>query len=510
MRFKAPQLGLGSGGVHGRSALCVTSRSLATHAIAPGDVTPRWAPVVGRLLVSVLLPLLLIASSLVAQQADRSGAWAIEGATIIDGRGNDPISDGIVVVDRGVIRCVGTRDQCPLFGVLSIIEGEELWVMPGLIDPEVRMPWSTDSLGAQDAQNIRLAVGITLVREAGSVGDVESNIRARERASDAFRPEPRILVTGAVESKNARDLGSDGLVDVAHQLARRSVDGLLVTGLESGPQLDSIFRVARSWAIPVYGGIPNSRLGDEEVFALAERGVHAVQSPEAMGRDADEMIDALVKNRVAVNPSLTSWQNDGHTEPHLPHLDFLSGPSSLRDLIPFLGSAEARALEEARETAGPEFAKASAALKEFRDQGGQVLAGSSGSRPGSGLLVELGLLQDAGIDAPDLVRLATYEAARELGVDKRFGSIRRGMPADLLLLNADPHADIRNTQKVWRVVKGGVIYDPLQLLEPYRLRFQRETRYAWHRRAGHAKWLLVVLAGIGGIAWYRRKNAWRL
>ncbi|NNE71719.1 MAG: hypothetical protein HKN29_15345 [Rhodothermales bacterium] len=465
---------------------------------------------VGRLLATVFLLFLVFTSALFAQQADRSGAWAIKGATVIDGRGGDPIPDGIVVVDRGVIRCVGTRDQCPLFGILSIIEGDGLWVMPGLIDPEVRMPWSTDSLGVQDAQNIRLAVGITLVREAGSVGDVESNIQARERASDPFRPEPRILVTGAVESKNARDLGSDGLVEVAQELARRSVDGLLVTGLESGPQLDSIFRVARSWAIPVYGGIPNSRLGDEEVFALAERGVRVVQSPEAMGRGDEELIGALVKNRIAVNPSLTSWQNDGHPEPHLPHLDFLAGPRPVRDLIPFFGSAEARALEEARITAGPEYAKAASALKEFRDRGGHVLAGASGSRPGSGLLVELGLLQDAGIEAPDLVTLATHEAARELGVDKRFGSVRRGMAADLLLLNADPSVDIRNTQKVWRVVKGGVIYDPLQLLEPYRLRFKRETRYAWQRRAGHAKWLLVLLAGIGGIVWYRRKNAWRL
>ena len=125
-------------------------------------------------------------------------------------------------------------------------------------------------------------------------------------------------------------------------------------------------------------------------------------------------------------------------------------------------------------------------------------------------MIELELLQDAGFEPLELLSVATYGAAQELGVSRRYGSVRPGLSADLLLLEADPTVDVRNLRRTWRVVKSGVIFDPNQLLEPYRLRYERETRQAWQRRADAAKWPAAAGAVLLGVFWYRRKNAWRL
>lgn len=467
------------------------------------------ARLAGQIAVFLSIALAVGSTPADAQQGSRSGAWAIEGTTVIDGRGGTPLTDAVIIVDRGVLRCVGSRTQCPLFGIASVIDGRDLWVTPAMIDPDVTLRWSSDSAAVQEAQHVRLAVGITLVREAGTGGEVETNLRARSRATDPFRPEPRILVTGPVDLASAREVEADGLVAAARQLARRSVDGLRVTGQEDHPTLDSIFRVARSWSIPVYGANPGASMEDAQVVALAERGVRVVGAPAAVSAGSGETLDSLAERSVALEPRLTSVHFAGDTPPHIEELRFLDGPRPVLDFIPFLDSSHERRLAASAEGADAEYQRAVEVLTRFRERGGKVLAASGESRPGSGLLTELELLQEAGVPAADLISVATYGAARELGVSRRYGSVRPGLAADLLLLEADPTTDIRNVRQVWRVVKSGVIYDPEQLLEPFRVRYERETRLAWKQRALDAKWFAVGALALMALWWYRRKNAWR-
>jgi len=84
---------------------------------------------------------------------------------------------------------------------------------------------------------------------------------------------------------------------------------------------------------------------------------------------------------------------------------------------------------------------------------------------GFGVHREMHALNLSGIPAADVLRIATINGARALGVADRLGTLETGKLADLVILGGDPIADIRNTRRVHTVVKNGVVYDAATLLE---------------------------------------------
>src|SRR6202012_5932516 len=94
--------------------------------------------------------------------------------------------------------------------------------------------------------------------------------------------------------------------------------------------------------------------------------------------------------------------------------------------------------------------------------GGVVAAGTDQSS-GPALQRELELLGAAGIKPFDILTIATHNGAVLLGKADTLGSVEPGKFADLLLLNADPTADIENVKKIAWVMKAGEIVDESKL-----------------------------------------------
>ena len=92
-----------------------------------------------------------------------------------------------------------------------------------------------------------------------------------------------------------------------------------------------------------------------------------------------------------------------------------------------------------------------------------ILAGSDTPNPlvfpGSSLHEELELLVEAGLTPLAALQAATIQPARFLGRLDSQGTVETGKVADLVLLDANPLDDIRNTQKIAAVVLAGAYLD---------------------------------------------------
>jgi hypothetical protein len=100
---------------------------------------------------------------------------------------------------------------------------------------------------------------------------------------------------------------------------------------------------------------------------------------------------------------------------------------------------------------------------ELQRSGVGLLAGSDAPRafiyPGFSLHDELALLVQAGLTPIQALRTATYNAAVYLDAVDSLGTVGQGKVADLVLLDADPLVDIRNTRRISAVVANGRLFD---------------------------------------------------
>ncbi|MDG0833060.1 amidohydrolase family protein [Roseateles saccharophilus] len=101
-------------------------------------------------------------------------------------------------------------------------------------------------------------------------------------------------------------------------------------------------------------------------------------------------------------------------------------------------------------------------LKMLHDGGVTLMPGSDGFA-GYSLHRELELYAQAGIPNAEVLRMATLTSARVLGVEKDRGSIVPGKLADMVLVDGDPLRQMSDIRRVWRTVKGGLVFDPAAL-----------------------------------------------
>lgn len=90
--------------------------------------------------------------------------------------------------------------------------------------------------------------------------------------------------------------------------------------------------------------------------------------------------------------------------------------------------------------------------------GVRILAGSDYIIAGADVHRELEQLVKAGLTPAAALRAATSSPAKYFGLEHSYGSVKSGYVADLILLNADPLQDIRNTQAIDAVIFNGNFY----------------------------------------------------
>jgi imidazolonepropionase-like amidohydrolase len=109
------------------------------------------------------------------------------------------------------------------------------------------------------------------------------------------------------------------------------------------------------------------------------------------------------------------------------------------------------------------FTKDIAIISALHRAGIPIVAGTDQAVPGHSLHREIELYVQAGFTPMEAVQAATIVPARVMGLEKELGTVENGKRADLILLTADPLADIHNTRKVEYVISDGVMFHTAEL-----------------------------------------------
>ena len=106
-----------------------------------------------------------------------------------------------------------------------------------------------------------------------------------------------------------------------------------------------------------------------------------------------------------------------------------------------------------------QFRQAAAQAAKIQRAGGLVGIGGHSELQGLGYHWEMWAFEMGGMTPVEVLRAATIDGARIVGIEQDLGSIETGKLADMVILNANPLQDIRNTETIDRVVQNGRLYD---------------------------------------------------
>jgi hypothetical protein len=434
-------------------------------------------PLPGALLLSLLAP----------GPACAPAAWdatlAITHVTIVDGTSPTPRADQTVLIRGNRIVAVGPASSTRLPASARTIDGEGKFLIPGLWDMHVH----TVVPAGREVLRLYVANGVLGLRDMASEWNELKQWR-REIAAGTLVG-PRIIAAGPYIE------GGD--VPIPHLLARTpmeaeaAVDSLVrlrVDFVKLHSQLSrevyfAAARAARSRGLRVAGHVPRSITPEEasdsgigsiehmlqvpvrctpaESLALQPRfPIQRVLGP-CTSRDLRPMFERLARNGTRVVPTLVAaveiarWPK--RDLPGDAFARFL--PDTLRRFVAAIFPMPDSIPAGADQVGLAMLEKRVDLVGAMHRAGVVVLPGTDAplrnSPPGFGLHQELAFLARAGLTPFEVLRAATLEPVRYLGLEDSLGSIEAGKIADLVLLTADPLSDVKNLSSVDLVLANG-------------------------------------------------------
>lgn len=402
-----------------------------------------------------------------------SPALVLRGGTVID-PDLGVATAATVLIQAGRIVAVGPDARVPVPSGARVVDARGKFIMPGLWDAHVHLSWTTRS-----ALPVLVANGVTSVRDMG--GRLPELDAWRTRISVGELVGPRIFRAGPIlngQRFNQYQLvvgGPDEARGIVRALKEAGVDFLKVHRRVPSESLLALLDEAQKVGLAVAGHIPMT-IPPEEATALGfvsfehtetlfegtvAAAAAAAKEPlstavrryraEALGR----LIEALVAKHVRFTPTLVAYRSQ---------ID-LGHPSALADLrMRYVAASQRRVLDKMPRPSADDmaelevmFAELLAVVRTMNAGGVELLVGtdSAGPRlPGFPVHDELALLVAAGLTPGQALAAATSRPARLMGLADS-GRVVEGQRADLLMLDASPLVDIRNTTRIRGVVLDG-------------------------------------------------------
>ena len=428
-------------------------------------------------------------------------ARALVGATLIDGRGGAPIAAANVIVRDGKIDCAAAAGQCPVPPGVDVVDVKGMWITPGLVDAHVHFSQTGWADGRPDAFDVRalhpyettvaklkasperfahshLCSGITSVFDVGGypwtlqlaqrfAGDTRTphvaaagpllatidhwlNVPAERqfihlKDEESGRGGVRYMAAQGAKAVKVWYIEENAAaLSAAADEAARAKLPLIVHATELAKAKASIRAGAKLlvhsvWDMPI----------DDEFIALARQQGTIVNPTLTVARGYVRMFESVVSRKAPVIDDPNSCV-DAETRARVASTATLD-PGKL---------TEQQVQTRATRTADRERV-AAANLQKLVAAGIPIATGTDAGNPltlhGPSIYAEMEAMQAAGMTPMQVITSSTLIAARAAGLEAVTGTLEKGKSADLIVLAADPSANVANFRKLRHVMRGGVL-----------------------------------------------------
>jgi imidazolonepropionase-like amidohydrolase len=413
-------------------------------------------------------------------QPKESKTYVIRAARLFDGKGERPVTPGVLVVRDGRIVSVGGNPPVPAGA--ETIELGDATLLPGFMDAHTHLSgeasgdWNQDeldalkkpvteqALAATEYTRKTLLIGFTTVRDLGSSDLIDVGLRNAIR--DGKVPGPRMLV--AVRGISATGGHCDptggyrpGVFDPSTGISSSVADGAdavrAAVRLNVKQGADVIKVCATGGVLSLAGDVSSPQLTQAELDALVDE-AHALRKRAAAHAHGAEGA------KRAIRAGIDSIEHGSFLDDEA--LDLMKARGTF--FVPTLMAPQGLGERLAKGAYFPPQveAKARAAIASIRSTFQKAVARRVRIAFGTDAGVyqhgrnaeEFRHMVELGMRPADALKAATSVNAELFGVSDRLGTLEAGKLADIIAVPGDPTQDIRQTERVFFVMKEGVTY----------------------------------------------------
>ncbi|MBL7825011.1 MAG: PD40 domain-containing protein [Saprospiraceae bacterium] len=395
------------------------------------------------------------------------GALLFDNARIITCEGDQVIEKGVVLVKRNKIEFVGTKAAYQKAGLSKpdkVIDCTGKTIMPGIIDAHAHSGNFRYGLSPQKQWEYfaNLAYGVTTMHDPSA--NSEMVFSHSEMLKTGRMVGPRLFSTGTI---------------------LYGADGDFKAPVNSLDDARAALRRTKAWGAFSVKSYNQPRREQRQQVMAAAKELDMLVVPEGgsfFAHNLTQIVDGhtTIEHNIPVAPLYSDviklWGNTKtHNTPTLiVNYGSLNGEYywyqntdvwAKKRLLAFtpkhIVNERSRHITKAPDE---EYQNGhiltSKSLKKLQDAGVNINLGAHGQLQGLGAHWELWMLQQGGMSNLQAIRCATINGAISLGMDTEIGSIKAGKLADLLVLDANPIDNIRNSESIRYVMVNGRLYNP--------------------------------------------------
>lgn len=392
-----------------------------------------------------------------------SGTLVLKGARIITMNGEKVIEKGTVVVENNRIAAVGNEQDVAIPEGATVLDVTGKTIMPGLVDVHAHIGAFRYGLTTQKHWPFyaNLAYGVTTAHDPSAHTETVFALSELVKAGELVGP--RLLSTGFILYGADGDFKAviNNLEDARSAIRRTKAFGAVSVKSYNQPrreQRQQVIQAAREEGIFV---VPEGGSTFFHNMTMIADGHTGIEHNIPVAPVYKDILSFWGASNTAYTPTLIVNYGGLNAEYYwYQHSNVWENEKLMkyypRGIIDSRSRHRTMAPEEEYENG---HILTAATCKSLSDAGVQLNLGAHGQLQGLGAHWELWSLQQGGLSNLEALRAATINGANYIGMSKDIGSIEPGKLADLIVLDANPLEDIRNSNTVRYTMVNGRLYE---------------------------------------------------